>query len=98
MQIFGTKGRVEIGIPFNAPPDQPCKIVVDTKGDLYGEGARTEEFAVCDQYTIQGDLFSKAILDGGEVAVPLEDSLRTMAVIEAILRSGKTGRWEAPEV
>lgn len=98
VQIFGTKGRVDIGIPFNAPPDRPCKIVVDTKGDLFGEGARTEEFAVCDQYTIQGDLFSKAILDGGEVAVPLEDSLRTMAVIEAILRSGKTGRWEAPEV
>ncbi len=98
VQICGTKGRVDIGIPFNAPPDRPCKIVVDTKGDLFGEGARTEEFAVCDQYTIQGDLFSKAILDGGEVAVPLEDSLRTMAVIEAILRSGKTGRWEAPEV
>ncbi len=98
VQIFGTKGRVDIGIPFNAPPDRPCKIVVDTKGDLFGEGARTEEFAVCDQYTIQGDLFSKAILDGGEMAVPLEDSLRTMAVIEAIVRSGKTGRWEAPEV
>jgi predicted dehydrogenase len=42
---------------------------------------------VCDQYTIQGELFSRAILENTEVPVPLEDALKNMAVIEAIFRS-----------
>lgn len=96
MQFFGTKGRLDIEIPFNAPPDQPCRIFADTGSDLFGGGIRTEEFPVCDQYTIQGDAFSKAILDGGPVPVPIEDSIRTMAVIEAIFRSAESGNWEKP--
>jgi predicted dehydrogenase len=87
MHIFGTTGRIEIEIPFNAPPDQPTRIFVN------GEA---EEFPVCDQYTIQGELFSKAILEGGEVPVPLEDALENMKVIEAIFRSGVSGCFEAP--
>jgi predicted dehydrogenase len=45
---------------------------------------------------VQGDVFSKAILDGRPAPVPLEDSVQTMAVIDAIFRSAKTGRWERP--
>ena len=98
MQILGTRGRIEIGIPFNAPPDRPTRIWVDIGGDLKGSGLRTEEFPVCDQYTIQGDRFSQAIREGGEVPVPLEDAIRNMAVIEALFRSAKTGGWETPDV
>jgi hypothetical protein len=76
VQMLGRTGRVEIEIPFNAPPDRPCRIFVN--------GDRVEEFAVCDQYTIQGDLFSAAIRGNGEVPTPLEDSMRNMAVIEAL--------------
>jgi predicted dehydrogenase len=83
VQILGTKGRIDIEIPFNAPPDRPCRLFV--------EGA-AEEFPVCDQYTIQGDLFSRAIRGEGEVPVPLEDSLGNMAVIEAVFESARTGR------
>lgn len=97
-QIFGTKGRVEIEIPYNAPPDRPCRIFVDNGKDLFGGGMRTEEFPVCDQYTIQGDAFSKAILEGGTVPVPLEDALRNMTVIEAVFRAGRNGKWETPTV
>src|SRR2546426_4457233 len=49
-QIFGERGRVEIEIPFNAPPDRPCRLWVDSGMDLFGGGVRTEEFAICDQY------------------------------------------------
>ena len=96
MQILGTTGRIEIEIPFNAPPDRPCRIYIDDGSDLSGRSARVEEFAVCDQYTIQGDLFSQAILNDGPVAVPLENALGNMAVIDALFRSGKTSRWEIP--
>jgi len=97
IQFLGTKGRIEVEIPVNAPPDRPTRILIDSGGDLFGGGIITETFAVCDQYTLQGDAFSKAILDGTEAPVPVEDSIRNMAVIEAIFRSGRSGQWETPQ-
>jgi predicted dehydrogenase len=96
MQIFGTRGRIEIEIPFNAPPDRPCRVFLDDSRDLFGSGIETFELPVCNQYTIQGDLFSRAVREGGEVAVPLESSIRNMAVIDAVFRSAESGRWEQP--
>ncbi len=81
VQVLGTKGRVEVEIPFNAPPDRPTRIFIDN---------HVEEFAVCDQYTIQGDLFSRAVREGGEVPTPLEDSLGNMTVIEKLVRAAKS--------
>jgi predicted dehydrogenase len=95
-QFFGTKGRIEIQIPFNAPPDRPCRIFIDDGRDVFGSGITNEEFPVCDQYTIQGDVFSRAVREGGEVPVSLEDAVKNMAVIEAIFRSAESGRWEKP--
>jgi predicted dehydrogenase len=92
VQFFGTKGRIEIEIPFNAPMDRPTRIFVDG-GDLFGGDRVSEEFPVCDQYTLQGDAFSKAILDDTEVPVSLEEAIRNMKVIEAIFRSAASGGW-----
>ncbi|HSC25872.1 MAG TPA: Gfo/Idh/MocA family oxidoreductase [Vicinamibacterales bacterium] len=96
MQIFGTTGRIDIEIPFNAPPDRPCRIVVDTGADLFGSGAETIEMPICDQFTIQADLFAAAVLDGRQVAAPLEDAVANMACIEAVYRSAESGTWETP--
>ena len=92
-QILGTKGRIEVQIPVNTPPDKPTRIWIDNGSDLFGAGARTEEFPVCDQYTIQGDLFSMAVRGEGQVPTPLEDSIRNMAVIEALFRSAREEAW-----
>jgi predicted dehydrogenase len=94
--ILGTKGRIEIEVPFNAPKDRPCRIFIDDGRDFVGGGRVTESLPVCDQYTLQGDLFSRAVREEGEVPVPIEDAIRNMAVIEAIFRSAKSGRWETP--
>jgi predicted dehydrogenase len=96
IQVFGTKGRIEIEIPFNAPPDRKCRIMIDDGRDVFGDGIATEDLPVCDQYTIQGDAFSRAILEGTEVPVPISDAVKNMAVIEAIFRSAVSGRGEAP--
>lgn len=96
MQFFGTKGRIEIEIPFNAPNDRPCRIFIDDGRDVFGAGITVESVPTCDQYTIQGDIFSRAIRGDGDVPVSLEDSVRNMAVIDAIFRSAETGRWEHP--
>lgn len=96
MQFFGVQGRLEIEIPFNAPPDRPCRIFVDTGADLSGAGMHSEELPVCDQYTLQADAFSRAIQENTEVPVPLESAIANMAVIDAVFRSGESGRWETP--
>jgi predicted dehydrogenase len=96
MQILGTKGRIEIEIPFNAPNDRPCRIFIDDGKDLFGGGIATETFPTCDQYTIQGDVFSRAVREGSPVPVSLTDAIRNMAVIEAIFRSTESGKWETP--
>ncbi len=97
MQFLGTTGRIEMEIPFNAPNDRPTRIFIDDGRDVFGGGIRMEMIPVCDQYTVQGDAFSRAIREGGEVPVPLEDAIANMAVIEAIFRAGESGRWERPE-
>jgi predicted dehydrogenase len=88
VNIFGTKGRIEIEIPFNAPPDQPTRIWHQC-GDI------TEEivFDVCNQYTIQGDLFSQAIMNNTDVPTPLEDAVANMKVLEAVRQSSESGSW-----
>jgi predicted dehydrogenase len=88
VQLIGDRGRIELEIPFNAPPDRPTRIFVHTAA-----GLRSEEFPVCDQYAIQGDLFSKAVRGHGEVPTPLEDSIRNMAVLDAIFQSEREGGW-----
>lgn len=97
MQFFGDKGRLEVQIPFNLPPDSPTQIVIDDGSDLYRRNLETIEFAAADQYTLQGDEFSKAILNETEQVIPLEDSFKNMAVIDAVFRSAKSGNWEIPE-
>ena len=82
-------------IPYNIPPNRPSRIFIDDGSELGGRSARVEEFPTLDQYTIQGDAFSRAILDNSEVPVPLgENALGNMMVIEAVLHAGQSGRWE----
>ncbi|MBI4621621.1 MAG: Gfo/Idh/MocA family oxidoreductase [Verrucomicrobia bacterium] len=88
VNIFGTEGRIEIEIPFNAPSDRPCRL-------WHERGATITEIAVetCDQYTIQGDLFARAILDDTPVPTPLDDAVANMRVLEAVLESARLGTW-----
>ena len=94
--IMGDKGRIEVMIPFNAPPERPAEIAIDTGADLIGGGRRVEQFPVCDQYTLQGDAFSRAIVGGSPLEFPIEDAIANMAVIDALFRSAKSGSWEKP--
>lgn len=88
VNIFGSKGRIEIEIPFNAPSDKQCKI-------WHQFEAETKEivFDICDQYMTQGDLFSLAVLNDTEVPTPLQDALANMKTIEAIIESARHGTW-----
>jgi predicted dehydrogenase len=96
VHFIGTRGRIELEIPFNAPKDHPTRLFIDDGGDLFGRSITTETFPISDQYTLQGDAFSRAVLENTEVPVPLEDAIKNMAVIEAIFQSARTSQWESP--
>ena len=93
VEVLGTRGRIEIEIPFNAPPDRPTRILIDDGSDLAGRNARVEEIPTCDQYTIQGDRFTQAIQENLPVPVSLEDAVANMTVIDAVLAAGDSGGW-----
>lgn len=88
VNIFGTEGRVEIEIPFNAPPDRPCKLWLQ-------RGSAVEEIVLetVNQYMLQGDAFSRAIIDNTPAPTPLEDAVANMKVMEDILESSKRATW-----
>jgi predicted dehydrogenase len=96
MQFCGTRGRIEVEIPFNAPSDRPTRIFIEDGSDAFGSSIETKEFAACNQYTIQGDLFSRAIRENSAQPIELEDAVSNMAVIEAVFRSAESGKWETP--
>jgi predicted dehydrogenase len=80
VQILGTEGRVEIEIPFNAPPNSETRLWLHTK-----DGSEEMTFEPVDQYTLQGDLFAQSILNNTPVPTPLQDAVNNMKVIEAVL-------------
>ena len=94
VHFFGTKGRIEIEIPFNAPRERPTRLFIDDGSDILGSGIATETFPTCDQYTLQGDAFSRAILEGTPIPVSLEEGIANMAVIDAIFHSAECGEWQ----
>lgn len=97
MQIFGTEGRIDVEIPFNAPPDRSCRIFVDDGSQFAGKSAEAIAFPVVNQYHLQAERFSEAVRGIGQVPVPLEDAVANMAVIDALVRSAESNRWESPE-
>jgi predicted dehydrogenase len=89
VNIFGTEARIEIEIPFNAPPDKPTKIWLHSK-----TGTEEIVFDRVDQYTLEADAFAKAVLENTEVPTPLHDAVNNMKAIEAIFDSSKEGIWK----
>ena len=89
-QAFGSEGRVEIEIPFNAPQDGPSRLWHETD-----EGTFERVFDRVDQYTLQAEAFSRAVLDDTAVPLPLADGLANMRVLDAIRASSREGGWVA---
>lgn len=93
-QISGSKGRIEIQIPVNAPQGAKTLLYLDDGSALDGSSIRTETLPESDQYQLQGEAFSRAIR--GEIELPygVEDAVHNMRIIDALFRSEKSARWE----
>ncbi len=92
MQLYGSKGRIQLEIPFNQPHDRPARVIVDDGRDLTGGGVSVIELPATNQFQLEADRFADAVRGIGEVPVRLEDSIANMAVIDALFRSAESGR------
>ena len=94
VDLMGTLGRIEIGNAWNPPADRPSRLVLDTAPHLEQPEPEAIDFDPCNQYTILAELFARAAQEGAPAPIPLEDSVRNMAVLDALFRSAASGRWE----
>jgi len=92
--LAGTRGRIEIEIPFNAPPDVPCRYRIDDGSALDGSSARVKTLPVADQYQLQAEAFSHAVRHEKPNEAALDDAIANMRTIDALLESARTARFE----
>jgi predicted dehydrogenase len=93
VQIFGTKKRLEIQIPFNAPQGESTALFIDDGSALDRSSARRESLPPSDQYTEQADAMAQAILHGAALPYGIEDAIQNMRILDALVASERTGGW-----
>jgi predicted dehydrogenase len=95
IEVRGSKGRIEMHVPFNAPQGAKTRISIDDCSSLEGAGIVTETLPEADQYQLQGEAFSRAVR--GETPLPygVDDAIANMRVIDALFRSEQSCRWES---
>ncbi|WP_428000925.1 Gfo/Idh/MocA family protein [Acidovorax sp.] len=95
VQVVGTRGRIELFIPFNAVRGGEMRLAVDDGGQLDGSGITVETLPPCDQYRLQVEAFSRRVRDAaGPQPDGLDDAVAQARVIDALWLSERTGRWE----
>ena len=93
VNIMGTKGRIEIEIPFNAPPDKPNRYFVQGMDMNVGEWT---ELPVSDQYQLQAEAFGRVIRKKQKPVWGVDDAIQNMKILDAFFRSEKSRKWEKP--
>lgn len=88
VDIVGDEGRIEISRPFNPTSGGATRIKLHQ-----GQENQVITLDPADHYTIQGNLFSRAILEDTPVPTPLEDALANMQVIDDLRLSADKGTW-----
>jgi predicted dehydrogenase len=89
VHVYGTEGRISIGIPFNIPPDRPTQIFLSHGGEPpVNPATETISFETADPYSVEAAAFAAAILDDRPTPVPPQDAVANLRVIEQLFRSG----------
>jgi predicted dehydrogenase len=94
VHVYGSDARLEITIPFNQLQDAPMVYLTHRGQSVAGLDAEVHEVATNDQYTSQGDAFSRRVREASPTDGPLRDAMVNMRTIDAIFRSAESGRFE----
>lgn len=98
VDIYGSHGRISIGIPFNIPPDRRTEVFLYAGGEPpVAPDVEVFSFEPADPYAVEFERFAAAVLDGLPVPVPPTDAFANLRVIEALFRSAESGRFEPVE-
>jgi len=90
VHIYGTEGRISIGIPFNVPPDRPTHVFLAHGGEPpVAPDVEDLTFETADPYGVEADAFAASILDGGPPPIPATDAIANMRVIERIVEAAE---------
>ncbi|WP_428670369.1 Gfo/Idh/MocA family protein [Roseibium sp.] len=91
--LVGTKKRLEIVIPVNAPQGEAVQIRLDD-GSILGDGSmQSQIIAPCDQYAEMVDVFGRAITGEAPLPYGAADAVQNMKILDAIFASADTGGW-----
>jgi predicted dehydrogenase len=96
VNIFGTKGRLEVEIPFNAPQGGAMRLWLDDGKKLGDASAKAVKIGKADQYHLQGEYFSRVVRGEEKNLYGVEDAIQQARILDAVFRSAKTGKWEKP--
>jgi predicted dehydrogenase len=96
VNILGTKARLELLIPYNAPLGGATRLYIDSGKKLGDESAKPIKIDKCHQYQLEGEAFSRAVRGKEKLAYGVDDAILQMRVIDAVFRSEKSERWETP--
>ena len=94
VQIVGTTGWMRAEVPFAHPPDLPARLLI---GSNVAPGTEPDEivrFDPVDQYRLQAERFGRQVRGAASSRWPLETGVANLRVLDALRRSGESGRWE----
>ncbi len=92
--VLGANGWLRCDFPYAHGQPSPCHVYV---GDHTSHGAfetMTYSFDPVNQYTLQVERFSRHLRGEAVPSWPIEDSLRTLRIIEALFTSAASGQWQ----
>ncbi len=92
VHIYGTQGRISIGIPFNIPPDRPAEVFVTAGGDPpVAPNTEVMTFPIADSYAVEVEHFAAVVLDETPPPVPPGDAVANLEVMERIFAAAEHG-------
>lgn len=103
VHVFGSRGHIELPIPFNAPYDRGCKVYVDdgfvgapnfTVARDSDERREVHTLPPTNHYVRQWQNFSAAIRGEAQIRYDIQNSVRNMRVVDALARAVQSRRWE----
>ena len=95
VHLYGTKGRIELTVPFNQPQTEDVVYLTHAGTSLDGLDAQQHRVPAADQYALLASWFSHRVQNEQPDSSSLDDAVAQAKAIDAILRSAGSGRFEA---
>jgi predicted dehydrogenase len=94
LSVLGSNGWLRMDFPLAQAVPHECHVLIGDATSIGGFETTSISFEAVNQYTLQGERFSRYLL-GDDVPVwEIETAATTMTVIAALFTSAATGQWQ----